>query len=90
MTVRLKIYGRVQGVFFRRTAKVEADKLGLVGWARNEADGSVGILATGDKAKLKEFIKWCKDGPEMAKVDRIEEDWGDSGRDFESFGIVDK
>lgn len=89
MTVHLKIYGQVQGVFFRRTAKAEADKLGLVGWARNEDDGSVEVLAVGDKAKLKEFIKWCKDGPEMAKVDRIEEDWSNSGGDFESFEVVD-
>lgn len=88
MTVRLQIYGRVQGVFFRRTAKVEADKLGLTGWTRNEDDGSVEILAVGDKKSLKEFIKWCKDGPEMAKVDRIEEDWSEGDEDLDSFEVV--
>ncbi len=49
MTVRLIVYGQVQGVFFRQSAKREADKLGLVGWVRNEADGTVGVLGVGAK-----------------------------------------
>ena len=89
MVVRLKIYGQVQGVFFRMSAKHEADKLGLVGWARNNDDGSVEILASGEKKKLKEFIAWCKDGPEMAKVDRIEDSWSVEEEDFSSFEVID-
>lgn len=88
MVVHLRIFGRVQGVFFRGTAKAEADKLGLVGWARNIDDGSVEILAVGDKAKLEEFIKWCIDGPEMAKVDKVEEDWTQGQEDFGSFEVI--
>ena len=89
MQVNVKIYGRVQGVFFRRSAKVEADKLGIVGWARNDDDGSVEILAVGEKQKLKEFIKWCKNGPEMAKVDKVEDDWSDeTGEILESFEVL--
>jgi len=89
MTVRLKIFGRVQGVFFRRSAQVESEKLGLAGWARNEDDGSVEILASGSQEKLKKFVEWCKDGPKMAKVEKVEEDWSEEGSDLEGFEAVD-
>lgn len=89
MTVNLQISGRVQGVFFRRTAAAEAGKLGLVGWAKNNSDGSVEVMVVGEKKKLKEFISWCKDGPEMAKVEKIDEKWSDNDEDFESFEVID-
>lgn len=89
MTVRLKIFGRVQRVYFRKSSQVEAEKLGLVGWARNEDDGSVEILASGSEEKLKEFIKWCKDGPEMAKVEKVVEDWSEETSDLEGFEAID-
>lgn len=89
MTVNLQICGRVQGVFFRKTAKSEADKLGITGWARNNDDGSVEVLAVGDKKKLDEFIKWCKDGPEMAKVDRIVEERAEKDEEYSSFEVLD-
>ncbi|MEX2028489.1 MAG: acylphosphatase [Candidatus Curtissbacteria bacterium] len=87
-SVDLKIYGKVQGVFFRQTAKIEADKLGLVGWVRNDFDGTVEVLAVGPKENLDDFIKWCQNGSTAAKVDKVEVEWRDSEEDFESFEIL--
>ncbi len=69
---QIKIYGRTQGVFFRHFARQEAKKFGLSGWAKNLPDGSVEIVACGDKEKINEFIKWCCQGPELAKVEKVD------------------
>ena len=68
----IKVFGKVQGVFYRATTKEVADQLGLKGFVRNEADGSVYIEVEGDELKLEKFIAWCKQGPRMAKVDRVD------------------
>lgn len=82
------IYGEVQGVFFRRTAKLEAEKLGLVGWVRNRPHGEVEIVAQGPKVNVNQFIKWCKKGPPFAKVEGVEVEWRKNLEDFEEFEIV--
>ena len=71
-TLNIHITGRVQGVFFRATAQEEAEKLGITGWARNEPDGSVAILAQGDAAPLEVFLEWCHVGPTSAQVEHVE------------------
>lgn len=68
----VKVFGKVQGVFFRASAKSEAEKFGLTGFARNEPDGSVYIEAEGKKEKLDKFVSWCKIGPSLAKVKKVE------------------
>ena len=68
----IKVSGLVQGVFFRHSAKIEAEKLGLKGCAKNLKDGSVEIIVCGEKDKINEFIEWCRNGSSMAKVERIE------------------
>lgn len=87
-TVRILVYGQVQGVFFRRTAKEFADKLGLVGWVRNRDDGSVEAMVAGPKKDLMQFMKWCKSGPPAAKVENVEADWRTEEMDFDSFEIL--
>ena len=67
----IKIYGLVQGAFFRVSAKEQADKLSLTGFAKNESDGSVYIEAEGEEKNLNKFIKWCNIGPEMAQVEKV-------------------
>jgi acylphosphatase len=67
----IRITGRVQGVFFRASAKDEAESLGVAGFARNEADGSVLIVAEGDPMALDRFVAWCHEGPENAVVDDV-------------------
>ncbi len=70
--LNIKIYGSVQGVFFRASAKEQADKLGLTGFAKNLPDGSVYIEAEGKKKNLDQFLIWCYQGPSMAQVERVE------------------
>ena len=67
-----RIYGRVQGVFFRQSSKQEAHRLGLNGYARNEKDGSVTIEAEGTSDMLDALHHWCQQGPTAARVDRVE------------------
>jgi acylphosphatase len=70
-TVRLVIKGKVQGVFYRATAKEIADTLGVTGRIKNLPDKNVEITATAHKDVLQHFIDWCKQGPPRAKVDEV-------------------
>lgn len=81
------IFGRVQGVFFRNNTKNVAIKLGLTGWVRNLNDGSVEVVAEGDKEKLKKLISFIKKGPNFAKVSDIKINWYDYKHEFDSFEI---
>lgn len=68
----IKVSGKVQGVFYRATTKAVADELGLKGFVRNEGDGSVYIEVEGEESVLEKFVTWCKQGPRMAVVDRLD------------------
>ena len=70
-TVRLTIKGKVQGVFYRATAKDVADLIGVKGWVKNLPDDNVEIMATAAEDVLQKFIGWCKQGPPKAKVDDV-------------------
>ena len=69
---RFIVSGRVQGVFFRASTRSEAVRLGLNGYARNVADGSVEVLACGDAAALDELQRWLRKGPPAARVESVE------------------
>ena len=70
-TIRLTIKGKVQGVFYRATAKDVADLLGIKGWVKNLPDNNVEITATASEDMLQKFIKWCKQGSPKARVDEV-------------------
>ena len=70
-TIRLTIKGKVQGVFYRATAKDVADLVGVRGWVRNLPDKNVEITATASEEILQKFIRWCKQGPPKARVDDV-------------------
>ncbi len=70
-TVRLLISGKVQGVFFRETARKIAEKLNIKGWIKNTADDKVEVMITGAETDVNDFIKWCKKGPERADVKEV-------------------
>lgn len=70
--MNIRVYGRVQMVGFRYSAKEVADQLHIFGFAKNLTDGSVYIEAEGKEENLKKFLTWCKKGPFLAKVDRAE------------------
>ena len=67
-TVRLVITGRVQGVGYRMWAERAATQLGIRGWVRNRADGTVELLATGDDEAIAALIEACRQGPRAAVV----------------------
>lgn len=70
-TVRLTIKGKVQGVFYRATAKDVADLLGIKGWIKNLPGNNVEIRATSTEELLQKFIDWCKQGPPRARVEEV-------------------
>jgi acylphosphatase len=65
------ITGRVQGVFFRKSARIEGERLGLAIGAENLTDGSVQIEAEGEPAALETFATWCQTGPPKAEVQSV-------------------
>ncbi len=67
------VFGRVQGVWYRGTARDQARHLGLHGWVRNCDDGSVESVACGTPDALDAFRSWLQKGPSSARVDRVEE-----------------
>ncbi len=83
----LRIYGIVQGVFFRATMKEVADRLGVKGWVRNVADGSVEAVLEGPRDKVLQVIKWAHRGPPAAKVTRVEIRWEAYRGEFRDFRI---
>jgi acylphosphatase len=70
-TVHLLITGRVQGVFFRETSRKVAEKLNIKGWIKNTADERVEAMITGEENDVNDFIKWCKIGPQNARVKEV-------------------
>ncbi len=69
---KIKIYGRVQGVFFRESAKEKANELNVSCEAFNMPDGTVEIILEGEKENVSRVTEWCKTGPPSAKVEKIE------------------
>ncbi|MEC9357834.1 MAG: acylphosphatase [Pseudomonadota bacterium] len=69
---RFVVTGRVQGVFFRQSTMETAQRLGIRGWVRNCADGTVEGLAEGRNPALHEFRKWLDQGPPRARVDQVQ------------------
>ncbi len=70
--VRFCIHGRVQGVFFRASTRTQALQLGLTGYAKNLADGSVEVMACGDAIAVDLLHRWLQQGPPSARVDQVE------------------
>ncbi len=70
--LEIKVFGRVQGVYFRYFAKKSADKLGIKGYCKNLEDGTVFISSCGKKDMMEEFLKNLRKGPLFARVDNIE------------------
>ena len=83
----IKITGIVQGVGFRSWVARKARSLGLVGFVKNEPDGSVYIVVEGDKQAIDSLIKMCWKGPTLAKVDNVYVTWESFKGEFKDFEI---
>lgn len=69
---RLRIHGRVQGVFFRNWTVEQAETRGVRGWVRNRGDGSVEVLVFGEPEAVEGLIACSGEGPPAARVERVE------------------
>jgi acylphosphatase len=72
ITRRLRIFGRVHGVYFRELMRERAEQLEVTGWVRNCADGTVEAITQGDAFAVGRLIEWAQRGPDAAKVDKVE------------------
>ena len=82
------IQGRVQGVFFRRGVKTEAARLGLSGEVKNLDDGTVQVVAEGNRDKLQALLDWCYHGTKLAMVESLKFFWATPGGKFRNFEII--
>ena len=85
--IHLLISGRVQGVFFRYSARQRAEELDLAGYAKNLLDGRVEIVAEGDEKRLRILLAWARQGPPGAYVEGVEVNWLSLKNSFPSFTI---
>lgn len=88
MEIQCVISGHVQGVAYRAYVQDAATELGLMGWVRNESDGSVALLAQGDRDVLKDFIEYLHEGSLRARVEGVAIDWATPKERFEDFSIL--
>ena len=88
-TRQIRVIGRVQGVGYRYALRDEALRLGVAGWVRNRADGSVEALLQGDAAALAQLIAWARRGPRLAQVDELRDEppQADYDRSYAGFEI---
>jgi len=74
MPVRAHVFvsGKVQEVWFRANTRATARALGVTGWVRNLTDGRVEAAFEGEPDQVEQIVAWCRQGPELARVDHLE------------------
>ena len=85
--LRLVIRGRVQGVWYRASARDRAEALGMTGWVRNLHDGSVELVAEGGGEAVEHLFGWCREGPPLAQVSRVEQERSPATGEFSAFDV---
>lgn len=84
--IKAIVYGKVQGVFYRKNTCDKAVTLGLTGWVKNNSDRTVELVACGPEEKIKMLIEWLWQGPLMAKVSDVK--WQEiAAENHESFSV---
>jgi acylphosphatase len=68
---KVRVYGRVQGVFFRQAAVNQARTLGVEGWVHNARDGSVEAHIKGEREAVEQMVQWMRQGPSQARVEDV-------------------
>jgi acylphosphatase len=82
---RVLVSGKVQGVYFRQSTKVEAQSLGVTGLVRNLMDGRVEAVFEGEEHDVKMLVNYCRQGPPAAKVNNIDVTYGPFKGEFSDF-----
>jgi acylphosphatase len=72
VAAEVHVTGWVQGVAFRWTCRLEAERRGVRGWVRNEPDGSVRARFEGDRGPVDALVDWCRTGPSGARVEHLD------------------
>ena len=86
--IRCRISGKVQMVMFRDFVQRKARTLDITGKVFNLDDGSVEVIAQGEKEQLEKLIEHLHEGPLLAHVVRVEVEWRKPAQSFESFKII--
>lgn len=84
---RVRVSGRVQGVFFRDSTRQRAEELGLSGYVTNTPDGDVEALFEGRSEGVEEMVRWCGQGPPDASVENVDVDYEPAGDDLKGFEV---
>mgnify|MGYP001382717116 CR=1 FL=1 len=85
--IEATVIGLVQGVFFRQHTLRVAQRLKLLGWVANLADGTVRVVAEGDENALRQFLEFLHEGPPAARVDEVVVDWTAATGEFSDFRV---
>jgi len=81
------VRGDVQGVGFRYFVQRRAQQLGLLGWVRNNDDGTVEVVAEGRRQELEQLRRVLWEGPRLARVDSVDERWSEASGGFDRFEL---
>ncbi|MBA3017590.1 MAG: acylphosphatase [Proteobacteria bacterium] len=81
------IIGRVQGVFFRMETKRAADSYKVLGWVKNRRDGTVEAVFEGNEENVNSILEWCKKGPRLADVKKVDVELEDYTGDYYEFEL---
>ena len=84
---KIRVNGKVQGVWFRAFTHDRATELGLTGWVQNETDGTVYLEIEGNKQKLELLMNELRSGPGRSVVDDVEVDWTSAEDQWKEFTI---
>ena len=84
---RVYVSGQVQGVFFRDSTRQKAEELGLAGWVRNLQDGRVEALFEGPSERVREMVRWCREGPSHADVEDVDTEYEAAEGDLTGFEV---
>lgn len=84
----VRVFGDVQGVYFRGTARGLAHANGISGWIRNRADGSVEAMFEGEEEAVRDMVAWCHQGPLRAQVESVDLEWLPATGEFKGFAVT--
>ncbi len=81
------VYGRVHGVFFRDFVSRQARQIGLTGYVHNLPDGTVEVLAEGERKQLEELVGYLRVGPPAARVEKVATNWSEYTGKYSGFSV---